>query len=514
MGDGLPFLLGTRDSAFHQYQQAVATGLLFLPAAGNRNDSDLNNAGSIGNYWSSTQNPSNANNAYNLNFNSGNTDWNNNNRNNGQSVRPVVSTYHLYQQWRCILFFFLSKSLIQTLLSYCLNYNQLFADLHTAYYDARRHKRKKPYQRRFEKNAEENLQRLCDELWLRTYTPGPSTCFIITDPKQREVFAAQFRDRIVHHLYYNYVHEMLERTFIVDSYSCIKKRGTHFGIRRLEGHIRKESQNYSEPCYVLKMDIRGYFMHINRQRLLDITLASLWSMADHKVAKGENTRWCDIVDMDFVEYLSRTIIMLNPVEGCRRKGNLRQWEGLSPDKSLFYSNPGCGLPIGNLTSQLFSNVYLNELDQYVKRQLHCRHYGRYVDDFYVVSADKDWLRSVIKPVTKFLRDHLFLDVNEEKTIICDVRQGVSFLGAYLKPHRRYVCNSTLHRLEAKVPSLQRKKTPELLRSSLNSFLGLLSHYRSYHIRRRLFYDLCYVYRYGHYLQGMRKYVFNYFLSER
>ena len=97
MGDGLPFRLGTRDSAFHQYQQAVATGLLFLPAAGNRNDSDLNNAGSNGNYWSSTQNPSNTNNAYNLNFNSGNMDWNNNNRNNGQSVRPVVSTYHLFQ---------------------------------------------------------------------------------------------------------------------------------------------------------------------------------------------------------------------------------------------------------------------------------------------------------------------------------------------------------------------------------------------------------------------------------
>lgn len=305
---------------------------------------------------------------------------------------------------------------------------------------------------------------------------------------------------------------MLERTFIVDSYSCIKKRGTHFGIRRLEGHIRKESQNYSEPCYVLKMDIRGYFMHINRQRLLDITLASLWSMADHKVAKGENTRWCDIVDMDFVEYLSRTIIMLNPVDGCRRKGNLRQWEGLSPNKSLFCSAPGCGLPIGNLTSQLFSNVYLNKLDQFAKRQLHCRHYGRYVDDFYVVSADRDYLRHVAKAFSEFLHDNLNLEINDTKTIICDVRRGLSFLGAYLKPHRRYVSNATLRRMEAKLPMLSKEKTSEHLCCSINSFLGVLSHYRSYNIRKRLFFHLD-VYQYGHYLRWMRKYVLNHSLPD-
>ena len=389
---------------------------------------------------------------------------------------------------------------------YRLTYEQLLEDLHTAYYDARRHKRNKPYQQRFESHMEENLCELCVELWNRTYQPRPSTCFIITDPKRREVFAAQFRDRIVHHLYYNYTHEMLERTFIDDSYSCIKRRGTHYGIRRLESHIRKESQNYAERCYVLKMDIRGYFMHIHRQRLLDITIASLRRMATHRIGKGKAGRWRDRIDMDFVEYLSRIIILLNPVEGCRRRGNPLQWKGLPREKSLFYSETGCGLPIGNLTSQLFSNVYMNELDQYVKRQLHCRHYGRYVDDFYVVSADWDWLRGVIKPITTFLREHLFLDVNEDKTIVCDVRKGVSFLGAYLKPHRRYVSNATLRRLQAKIPSLKKKKTPELLRSSLNSFLGLLSHYRSYHIRYRLFYPLDYVFRYGHYVCGMRKYV--------
>ncbi|MBQ7181593.1 MAG: RNA-directed DNA polymerase, partial [Bacteroidaceae bacterium] len=282
-------------------------------------------------------------------------------------------------------------------MAYRLTREQLLADLHQAYYDARRHKRSKPYQQRFERNAVANLSQLCDELWERRYEPQPSTCFIITDPKRREVFAAQFRDRIVHHLYYNYVHEMLERTFIQDSYSCIRHRGTHYGIARLERHIRRESQNYTVPCYVLKMDISGYFMHIDRQRLLDITLRQLRRMASHRLGAratssatetGIHTteaggdarvplRGRDVVDMAFVEWLTRIIIQQDPTQNCRWRGTLLDWQGLAHDKSLFRSPPGCGLPIGNLTSQLFSNVYLNELDQYMKRTLHCRHYGRY-----------------------------------------------------------------------------------------------------------------------------------------
>ena len=129
-------------------------------------------------------------------------------------------------------------------MTYRLTREQLLADLRQAYYDARRHKRHKPYQLRFEARLEQNLNALCDELYSRTYKPLPSSCFIITDPKKREVFAADFRDRIVHHLYYNYTHEMYERTFVHDSYSCIKGRGTHFGIRRLEKHILQESEGY------------------------------------------------------------------------------------------------------------------------------------------------------------------------------------------------------------------------------------------------------------------------------
>ncbi|MBQ7532453.1 MAG: RNA-directed DNA polymerase, partial [Bacteroidales bacterium] len=260
--------------------------------------------------------------------------------------------------------------------SYRLTREQLLEDLYKAYYDARRHKRNKPYQLRFEENLDNNLNELCDELYNRTYKAMPSSCFIITDPKKREVFAAEFRDRIVHHLYYNYTYKMFERTFIHDTYSCLKGRGTHFGIERLQQHIRQESQNYKVPCYVMKMDIRGYFMHINREKLLDICLKSLDKMAFHKVSKHRMERWKDVMDMGFIEYLTREIVLLNPITDCLVIGKPSEWDDLPHDKSLYHTPEGCGLPIGNLTSQLFSNVYLNVMDQFMKRVLKCRHYGR------------------------------------------------------------------------------------------------------------------------------------------
>lgn len=270
--------------------------------------------------------------------------------------------------------------------SYRLTREQLLDDLYTAYYDARRHKTNKPYVKRFEENLDDNLKELCDRLYNRTYKPQPSSCFIITDPKKREVFAAKFIDRIVHHLYFNYTHEIYERTFIHDTCSCIKGRGTHFGVERLQGHIRKESQNYSVPCYAMYGDIRGYFMHIVRIRLLNICMKTLDKMSMHKISKYRQERWKDVVDMEFVSYLTCEIVLLNPVNDCIVIGPASDWDDLPHDKSLYYTPEGCGLPIGNLTSQLFSNVYLNQLDQFVKRVLKFRHYARYVDDFVRIRA--------------------------------------------------------------------------------------------------------------------------------
>jgi len=370
-------------------------------------------------------------------------------------------------------------------------YSQLLSDLHTAYYDARRHKRSKPYQLQFEENLEGNLSVLCAELWWRTYAPRPSECFIISDPKKREIFAADFRDRIVHHLYYNYLYNWLERTFIADSYSCIVGRGTLYGIRRMEHHIRKVSHDYTERCYVLKMDIRGYFMHISRRRLLETVLALLG-----KLQKGGKTD-LSREHFDFLRYLSREIIMLDPIENCIFKGNPSDWDDLPASKSLFNSPLGCGLPIGNLTSQLFSNVHMNVFDQWMKREMKCRHYGRYVDDFYVVSCDREWLHSLIPQIRMFLWENLSLSLNDGKTRICNASHGVEFLGAYLKPHRRYVSNTTLRRMEKKIRQLEQSLPPigchraltqrerEHLRSSLSSMLGLMRQHKSWHVREKL-----------------------------
>lgn len=363
---------------------------------------------------------------------------------------------------------------------YHLTYSQLAADVQQAYKDAKRHKSGKHYVIAFEKDLQSNLQVLTDELWQRTYKPRPGTCFIITDPKKREVFAADFRDRIVHHLYYNYTHELYERTFIADSYSCIPRRGTHYGINRLEQHIRSESRNYSRPCYVLKMDIRGYFMHIRRERLLEICLRSLRQMATHRILQAVHIVWQDRLDMDFLEYLTREIVLLDPTTNCRIVGQPSDWDDLPRDKSLFHSPKGSGLPIGNLTSQLFSNVYLNELDQYMKRTLGCRHYGRYVDDFYVVSGDKAFLRSVVPSVRAFLQDMLCLTLHDGKTQILSVQYGVTFLGMFLKPWRKTASRNCLQRMERKYAALLHQwHSGDIpvgrVASAVASFRGVLSH---------------------------------------
>lgn len=426
------------------------------PAAGYRNGSSLNNAGENGNYWSST--PNDTNNAYNLNFNSSNHNTNWNNRNNGQSVRPVSEFTDSFK--RFAHHFSISKE-------------QLLQDLYNAYKEARRHKRNKLYQLNFEYSLEENLIKLRDDLFDRKYIPLPSSCFIIHDPKMREVFAADFRDRIVHHLFYHYTYKLFESTFIYDSYSCIKGRGTHFGIERLKHHIRSESLGYSRECYVLKIDIRGYFMSIDRGRLMDICIHSI---KRSKFARG--------LDLSLLYYLLDVIINTNPVVNCRIIGSADDWKGLPREKSLFFSKPGCGLPIGNLSSQLFSNVYLNLLDQFMKRELKCKHYGRYVDDAYVVSSDKNFLKSLIPKISEFLSEELSLQIHPTKTRIYNAYCGFEFLGAYIKPFRTYISSSSLKRIKHKLlnPSYQSIGQVEC---SVNSFLGVFSHYNSYFLRREL-----------------------------
>ena len=368
-------------------------------------------------------------------------------------------------------------------MAYRLTRDALKLDLYAAFICAKRHKAKKPYVLHFERNLKENIESLCDDLWTRRYKPEPSTCFVIQRPKKREVFAAQFRDRIVHHLYYNYTHELFERTFIQDTYSCIPGRGTHYGIERMTQHIRQESHNWQRPCYALKIDIRGYFMHINRLRLLDIATASLTKMADHQSNGG--MKWRDVIDMDFILWLTHEIVLLDPTDGCRRVGNPSEWDDVDASKLMANAPADCGMPIGNLTSQLFSNVYMNPFDQMVKRLLHFLHYGRYVDDSATISSDRQRLTDAIPLMRDFLKDELCLDMHMGKTQIIDVRYGVEFLGAFIKPYRTYICNRSLSRIRQEAADVRHMGRGQAFRT-VNSLLGVMSHYSSYNLRREIF----------------------------
>ena len=386
-------------------------------------------------------------------------------------------------------------------MAYRLTRDALMLDLYAAFICAKRHKAKKPYVLHFERNLKENIESLCDDLWTRRYKPEPSTCFVIQRPKKREVFAAQFRDRIVHHLYYNYTHELFERTFIQDTYSCIPGRGTHYGIERMTQHIRQESHNWQRPCYALKIDIRGYFMHINRRRLLDIATASLLKMADHQANGG--MKWSDVIDMDFILWLTHEIVLLDPTDGCRRVGNPSEWDDVDASKLMANAPADCGMPIGNLTSQLFSNVYMNSFDQMVKRLLHFLHYGRYVDDSATISSDRQRLTDAIPVMRDFLKEELCLDMHMGKTQIIDVRYGVEFLGAFIKPYRTYICNRSLSRIRQETEDVMHMGRGQAFRT-VNSLLGVMSHYSSYNLRREIFTQQ-HILRYGTFDRDMTVY---------
>ena len=382
---------------------------MFLPASGNRWGTDVNNVGNNGNYWSSTEN--NENNAYNVNFNSNNLNpQNNNNRNNGFSVR-LAQDFTLLQ------------------------------DLFRAYYDARRHKRKTHSQLEFEIDLECNLIDLYCELRDRTYRPSSSICFIITDPKKREVFASAFRDRVVHHLYYNYVVAYCDKQFIYDSYSCRVGKGTLFGIERLEHHIRSVSDNYQQEAYVLKLDLQGYFMSISREALR----TRVHRMLQPFLESGEI---CD-EKADFIRWLTDVICTKNPLDACRIRGKRSDWNGLPPSKSLWHSPQVVGLPIGDLTSQLFSNIFLNDLDRYVVDRLGFVHYGRYVDDFYLLDRSKERLQVAVEQIGSFLSD-MGMTLHPKKIILQPVSlplcqqkvPALEFLGALVYPHYRHCTRRT------------------------------------------------------------------------
>jgi len=358
-------------------------------------------------------------------------------------------------------------------------------DLFQAYFDARKNKRNTINALKFEKHFEHNLFALHDEIISFRYEPQPSICFVVDKPVKREIFAADFKDRVVHHLLFNYLSPIFEKLFIYDSYSCRKGKGTHCGIHRIDHFIRSCSDNYKKYCYILKLDIKGYFMSINRNLLYEKLQLTLLNQKNQLH-----------FNLSLVLFLLQKVIFNDPTENCIIRGRKADWEGLPASKSLFCSGKERGLPIGNLTSQLFGNVYLNDFDHFVKKELGISYYGRYVDDFVLVHPDKFHLLYCIEKIKDYLKDNLMLTLHPKKIYLQHFSKGVKFLGAIVLPYRIYASNRTMGNFYNAIenqnrvvrdhkPSIEEKSA---FRSSTNSYLGILKHYKTYKFRKRLIKD--------------------------
>ena len=354
------------------------------------------------------------------------------------------------------------------------------AELFQAYYNCRSNKRNTANALAFEINYESKLLNLCEEINNGTYTQGRSIAFIVNKPVKREIFAADFRDRIIHHFIINKLNPLFEKQFIYDSYSCRVGKGTLFGIKRVNKFIRQCSCNYTKDAYILKLDIEGFFMHIDKNILFN----RLHIFINKKLVES---------DKELLIELCKKIIFNNPVENCIIKGKKSNWNDLPATKSLFHSPTNCGLPIGNLTSQIFANFYLDSFDHYIKHELQIRYYSRYVDDFVILHNDKEYLKSLIPQLSNFLLSTLQLNLHPKKIYLQHYKKGVIFLGAVIKPYRIYIANRTKGNFYTAIEKQnsivkERKPTKEeqvVFISSINSYLGIMKHYKTYKLRKKM-----------------------------
>lgn len=304
--------------------------------------------------------------------------------------------------------------------------NQLLTELYIAYLEARKNgKRATKDEQNFEANEMENLIMLRDALLDKTYRPSRGIAHIIHKPVIREIFAAPFVDRIVHHWIYNKIYKWWDARFIYDSYSCREGKGTLFGIRRLDKMIRRASRNYKKTTYVVKMDLQGYFMSIDRRKVYERVIWGLDKQYDGRTHLRE---------YEILKFAISEIIFDDPVCGVKRRNWPKAWRNLPKNKSLFFQNEGFGIVIGNLTSQLFSNIYLDMLDRYIKYTLGYKYYGRYVDDFFLVLDEKE-IRDFSKNVgaiREFLR-RIGLTLHPKKFYVQKIEKGVSFIGGVIYP---------------------------------------------------------------------------------
>jgi hypothetical protein len=298
-------------------------------------------------------------------------------------------------------------------------------------------------------NLAENLLRLYELLIRGIYRPGRSVCFVITHPKPREVWAAAFVDRIVHHLLYNRIAPRFHASFIADSCACIPGRGTLYAGKRLEAKIRSITQNWSQPAFYLKCDLANFFVSINKNVLRE------------QLARRIHEPWW--------MQLAELVLFHDPRTNYRFHGDTSLIRLVPSHKQLRNQSSECGLPIGNLSSQFFANVFLNDLDQFIKHVIGCKHYIRYVDDFILLHVSPQWLNAALTRINAFLPAQLGVNLNPTKTILQPVERGVDFVGHVIKPWRRTTRLRTVNHAIQRVTSVD----AEDLRETANSYFGLL-----------------------------------------
>ncbi|MFA6278759.1 MAG: reverse transcriptase/maturase family protein [Candidatus Paceibacterota bacterium] len=284
-----------------------------------------------------------------------------------------------------------------------------------------------------------NVLELHQELVAGTYQHGGYHHFKISDPKPRDIHKASVRDRLVHHALYRQLYPFFDKTFISDSYSCRREKGTHKAMNRFRAFARKVSKNNTRTCWVLKCDIRKFFASIDQAKLIQILKQR-------------------ISDERIVQLVEKVITSFSSTE------------------------KGKGLPLGNLTSQLLVNIYMNKFDQFVKHELKAKHYIRYADDFVFLSSDRSFLTSLLPLIHNFLHDHLALELHPGKVSINTLASGIDFLGWVHFPDHRVLRTSTKKRMFRRIIETKSRK------ETVQSYLGLLSHGNTHKLQSVAFSD--------------------------
>lgn len=302
-------------------------------------------------------------------------------------------------------------------------------NLYLQYLKCRRNKRNTLNALEFEFAAEWKLAVLAVELQHKTYLAKPAIGFVVAKPKLREIVAADFSDRIVHHVLVERLEAIFEPQFIYDSYACRKEKGTHKAVARVE-HFIRQLNAASQPSYFLQLDIHNFFINIDKNILLGLI---------YQRTRDHNLRW-----------LAREVIFSNPEQTMRLKGDPQLFKCLPVHKSLLNAPVGKGLPIGNLSSQFFANVYLNELDQFIKHRLKCRYYVRYCDDFILLANSKTYLEQCKLEIEQFLAKRLLLQLNPRYHTVLPVSNGINYLGYIVHWHYRLVRRRVVNNLHEKL----------------------------------------------------------------